>query len=56
MEATSELVTEMGVRAACAGMGLARGSYYRARRETRQVLHTVRRPRRSPLALSEGER
>ena len=56
MEATSELVTEMGVRAACAGMGLARGSYYRARREARQALHTVRRPRRSPLALSEGER
>lgn len=56
MEATSELVTEMGVRGACAGMGLARGSYYRARRETRQTQHTVRRPRRSPLALSEGER
>ena len=33
MEATSELVGEMGVRAACASMGLARGSYYRARRE-----------------------
>ena len=56
MEATSELVGEMGVRAACASMGLARGSYYRARRETRQALHTVRRPRRSPLALSEAER
>jgi len=56
MEATSELVAEMGVRAACAGMGLTRGSYYRSRRETRQVLHTVRRPRRSPLALSEAER
>ena len=56
MAATSELVADMGVRAACAGMGLARGSYYRARRETRQALHTVRRPRRSPLALSEAER
>lgn len=56
MEATAELVAEMGVRAACAGMGFARGSYYRARRETRQALHTVRRPRRSPLALSAAER
>jgi putative transposase len=56
MESTSELVAVMGVRAACAGMGLARGSYYRARREARQALHTVRRPRRSPLALSEVER
>lgn len=56
MEATSELVAEMGVRAACAGMGLQRGSYYRARREARPAQHTVRRPRRSPLALSEGER
>ena len=50
MEATSTLVHEMGVRAACAGMGLPRASYYRAQRETRLALHTVRRPRRSPLA------
>ena len=56
MGATSELVAEMGVRAACSGMGLARGSYYRARREACQAQHTVRRPRRSPLALSESER
>ena len=56
MEATSELVAAMGVRAACAGMGLARGTYYRSRRETHQALHTVRRPRRSPLALSAAER
>ena len=56
MEAASELVAAMGVRAACVGMGLARSSYYRTRRESRQALHTVRRPRRSPLALSEGER
>lgn len=56
MEATSTLVDEMGVRAACAGMGLPRATYYRAQRETRLALHTVRRPRRSPLALSEVER
>jgi len=56
IEATCELVAEMGVRAACTGMGLQRGSYYRARREARQEQHTVRRPRRSPLALSESER
>jgi putative transposase len=56
MEATSTLVAEMGVRAACAGMGLSRATYYRARRETRLAQHTVRRPRRSPLALDEVER
>lgn len=56
MAATFTLVEEMGVRAACAGMGLPRGSYYRARRESRSALHTVRQPRRSPLALSECER
>lgn len=56
MEATSILVNEMGVRAACVGMGLPRASYYRAQRETRLALHTVRRPRRSPLALNEVER
>ena len=56
MDATFVLVEEMGVRAACAGMGLPRASYYRARREARSALHTVRRPRRSPLALSELER
>lgn len=56
MEATASLVGEMGVRAACAGMGLPRASYYRARREARSEPHTVRRPRRSPLALNELER
>lgn len=56
MEATSGLVAELGVRAACAGMGMSRATYYRARWGTRSALHTVRRPRRSPLALSEAER
>ena len=56
MEATFVLVEEMGVRAACSGMGLPRASYYRARQEARLALHTVRRPRRSPLALSKLER
>ena len=56
MKSTSTLVHEMGVRAACAGMGLPRASYYRAQREARMALHTVRRPRRSPLALNEVER
>ena len=48
MKATSTLVDEMGVRAACVGMGLPRASYYRARREARLALHMVRRPRRWP--------
>ena len=56
MAATSELVGEMGVRSACASMGLPRATYYRACREARAPLHTVRRPRRSPLALSASER
>lgn len=56
MEATFPLVQVMGVRAACAAMGVPRASYYRARGEARSALHTVRRPRRSPLALSELER
>jgi putative transposase len=56
MEATSTIVAEMGVRAACAGMGLPRATYYRARREAGQAQHTVRRPRRSPLALNADER
>lgn len=56
MAATFTLVEELGVRAACTGMGLPRGTYYRARSEARSALHTVRRPRRSPLALSESER
>lgn len=56
MAAASQLVAEMGVRGACAGMGVPRCAYYRARREARSALHTVRRPRRSPLALSPLER
>lgn len=56
MAATAGLVEGMGVRGACASMGLPRATYYRACREARAPLHTVRRPRRSPLALSETER
>ena len=55
MAITADLVEEMGVRAACAGMGLPRATYYRACREARSALHTVRRPRKSPLALSPNE-
>ncbi|MCE3606928.1 hypothetical protein LXA47_25465 [Massilia sp. P8910] len=37
-------------------MGLLRAPHYRACREARTPLHTVRRPRSSPLALSASER
>ena len=55
MTAAAILTTQIGVTAACAGMGVPRASYYRDR-QARAPLHTVRRPRRSPLALSELER
>jgi putative transposase len=55
MEAAGGLVVELGARAVCAGLGLPRATFYRARRQ-RLPLHTVRRPRHSPLALDASER
>jgi putative transposase len=55
MQAATSLVTQLGARAACAGIGIPRASWYRAQK-VRQEPHTVRRPRRSPLALSTAER
>jgi putative transposase len=55
MRAAGTLVEEMGARAACASLGVPRATLYRARQE-RVPQHTVRRPRRSPLALNEAER
>jgi putative transposase len=55
MVAATSLVAQLGATAACAGMGVSRATYYRAQ-QMRTALHTVRRPRRSPLALSEAER
>nr|WP_254926606.1 integrase core domain-containing protein [Janthinobacterium sp. PC23-8] len=55
MQAAIALVVPLGARAACAGLGVPRASLYRAR-QARVPQHTVRRPRRSPLALDEAER
>ncbi|MET3135627.1 putative transposase [Oxalobacteraceae bacterium GrIS 1.11] len=55
MNAAASLVALHGARAACHGMGVPRASYYRAQ-QSRAQQHTVRRPRRSPLALSALER
>ena len=55
MHATIGLAEQLGARAACAGLGVSRASLYRAC-QVRLPQHTVRRPRRSPLALSEAER
>lgn len=55
MNATTSLATQIGAHAACIGMGVPHATYYRAQ-QTRTPQHTVRRPRRSPLALSETER
>lgn len=55
MDAAVSLVSQLGASAACVGMGVPRASYYRAQK-LRVEQHTVRRPRRSPLALSEDER
>lgn len=55
MQAAIALVAPLGARAASAGLGVPRASLYRAR-EARVPQHTVRRPRRSPLALDEAER
>jgi len=55
MTAAQSLVGEFGVSAACAGLGVSRATLYRARKP-RPPVHTVRRPRSSPLALSATER
>lgn len=55
MQEAIGLVAQLGARAACAGLGVPRASLYRAR-QVRVPQHTVRRPRRSPLALDEAER
>jgi putative transposase len=55
MSAAAGLVALHGARAVCRTLGLPRASYYRAQ-QPRAPLHTVRRPRRSPLALSALER
>lgn len=55
MDAAVSLGSALGAASACAGMGVARATYYRAK-HVRAPLHTVRQPRRSPLALSESER
>ncbi len=55
MNAATSLVASLGARAACVGMGVPRASWYRAQKVLPEQ-HTVRRPRRSPLALSDAER
>src|SRR5690349_3920097 len=55
MNAATSLVAKLGATGACAGLGVPRASWYRAQ-AVRQEQHTVRRPRRSPLALSTDER
>ena len=55
MNAATSLVAHLGASAVCTGMGVPRASYYRAQ-QARTPQHTVRRPRRSPLALSAAER
>ena len=55
MSAAAGLVALHGTRSVCRSLGLSRASYYRAQ-QPHPPLHTVRRPRRSPLALSALER
>jgi putative transposase len=55
MAAAGELVVALGAASACKGMGVSRATYYRAK-NPRAPLHTVRQPRRSPLALDADER
>lgn len=54
MAAAGALV-HMGAASACEGLGLSRGTGYRGRCP-RSALHTVRKPRSSPLALGEQGR
>lgn len=55
MNSATSLVAQLGATNACAGLGVPRASWYRAQ-VAHQEQHTVRRPRRSPLALSADER
>lgn len=55
MQATMALASQVGVVTACAGMGVALATYHRAKKG-HIIKHTVRQPRKSPLALSEQER
>jgi len=48
------LAQEFGARFACAATGVARATFYRAKRVS--TVNPARRPRRSPLAQSEAER
>ena len=54
MTSTVDLAMQIGPTAACASMGVARATYYRAQKTIPPK--SVRAPRRSPLALSEVER
>lgn len=53
MSVTASLATTIGIAAACDGMGVSRATLHRASQPEK---HTVRRPRESPLALSEAEK
>jgi transposase InsO family protein len=55
MAAATTLVATMGAAAACKQLDVSRATYYRTLLPYRPA-HTVRRPRRSPLALSADER
>lgn len=55
MAATVALAEEIGVVAACKGMDVALATYHRAKKQSVPI-HTVRRPRASPLALTAQER
>lgn len=55
MQATMDLASQVGVVAACAGMGVALATYHRAKKGP-IIKHTVWQPRKSPLALSAQER
>lgn len=54
MDNAQGLAQEFGVSYTCATTGVARATFYRAKQVS--AVHTVRRPRHSPLALSEAER
>lgn len=55
MNAASGLVVALGAASACRQLDVSRATYYRTL-WPRTPVHTVRRPRRSPLALDAGER
>ena len=55
MMATQELSQAVGVRPACAALGVARATFYR-QRDGHTPPRPERRPARSPRALSSEER